>query len=57
MALMMDHERWAPLPRLRLLLYEMALLYFFPLPHQQGAFLAQLALPVGRGVVRGGECK
>jgi hypothetical protein len=60
MALAMDHERWVPLPRLRLLLYgEMALLIFLPTPTPTGSVPAQLALPRGaRAWSRGrGACE
>jgi hypothetical protein len=49
MALAIDHERWIPLPRLRLLLYgEMALLILLPTPTPTGGVPAQLALPRGK---------
>ena len=49
MALVMDHERWVPRPRLRLLLYgEMALLILLPTPTPTGGVPAQLALPCGK---------
>ena len=60
MALAMDHERWGPLPRLRLLLDgEMALLILLATPTPTGGVPAQRALPRGaRAWARGrGACE
>jgi hypothetical protein len=52
MALAMDHERWGPLPRLRLLLDgEMALLILLATPTPTGGVPAQLRLPSGTGAL------
>ena len=58
MALAMDKERWVPLPG-----YAFSstgrwhFLYFFPLPHHQGAFRPSLRFPVVSGRGRAAEAR
>src|SRR4029453_7245766 len=56
MALMMDHERWVPSPGDACSSTgRWHFLYFFPLPHQQGAFRPSLRFPVRSGRGRAAE--